>query len=184
MRAKKSAALMVVLVLTLGISLFSLCLGTMPAQAEVAGKQGCKECHAAAADEIKTAGGKHRAVPCGGCHLGHPPTARKALQSCNRCHLIKKKAHYELGNCLSCHKNPHTPLNISFADIKGNCVSCHATQVAMLREIKANTVPLSVPPATTSTARSPSVPGATNRTQQTLSQPNAGNATRPTCQCR
>jgi len=136
MRAKKIGSLMVMLVLTIGISLFAICSGTMPAQAEPAGKQSCKECHAAAADEIKTAGGKHRAVPCSGCHLGHPPTARKALQSCNRCHLIKKKAHYELGNCRSCHKNPHTPLNISFTDIKGKCVSCHANQVAMLRENK------------------------------------------------
>lgn len=136
MRAGKSGSLMGVFVLTVVISLFPFFCGTAPAETEPAKKQSCPECHAAAADEIKAAGGKHRSVPCVGCHLGHPPTARKALQSCNRCHLTKKKAHFELGGCRSCHKNPHTPLNISFSDIKGNCVSCHAAQVAMLRENK------------------------------------------------
>jgi len=118
--------------LVLSIALFLVCSGMASAQTEQK-KEGCKDCHAAAADEIKTAGGKHRAVPCIGCHLGHPPTATKAIQNCNRCHLKTRKAHFELEGCLGCHRNPHTPLNISFTDIKGTCVTCHSAQVDELK---------------------------------------------------
>jgi hypothetical protein len=122
---------LVVILLTLA---FAVCKGTASAQTQPA-KKNCAECHAAQAEEIKTAASKHRAVPCGGCHLSHPPAA-KELQKCNRCHLKTRKAHFELEGCMNCHKRPHTPLTISFTDIKSICVSCHPSQTEDLRKNK------------------------------------------------
>jgi hypothetical protein len=129
-RSPESACLMVV-VLTLALA---VCSATVSAQTQPA-KKNCAECHAAQADEIKAAASKHRAVPCGGCHLSHPP-AEKSLQKCNKCHLKTRKAHFELDNCMGCHKRPHTPLTISFTDIKSVCVTCHPTQTEELKNNK------------------------------------------------
>ncbi len=125
-----------VLILAMAITVITLLSGKAHSQAEPQTKKNCSECHETAANEVKESGGKHRSVPCAGCHLGHAPEARKALQKCSRCHLKTKKAHFELDGCRGCHKNPHTPLNISFADIKGNCVTCHSGQVAELKDHK------------------------------------------------
>ena len=98
-------------------------------------KEDCVKCHSGQVNDIKTAGGRHRAVPCGGCHIGHPPTVKKPIEKCSRCHLSTRKAHFELRDCLHCHKNPHMPLNMSLAD-KGVCLNCHTQQDAQLREHK------------------------------------------------
>ncbi len=136
MKFFKSGTLMVVLMMTIAISMSQIFSSIANSQTEPQKKKNCSECHETAANQVRDGGGKHKSVPCVGCHLGHPPAARKALQKCNRCHLKTKKAHFELDGCLGCHKNPHTPLNISFADIKGNCVTCHSGQVAELRDHK------------------------------------------------
>jgi hypothetical protein len=133
MKASRIVRVAIILALAAaGLWLPAVC-GMSPARAEFP-NMNCASCHADAVRDVKTAGGRHRAVPCTGCHLGHPPDAGNALQSCNRCHPKTKSAHFELGGCLGCHKNPHTPLNISFSRIKGACVSCHAAQVEQLRE--------------------------------------------------
>jgi predicted CXXCH cytochrome family protein len=47
------------------------------------------------------------------------------------------KPHFEIAGCLNCHKNPHTPLNISFAsNVTDACLSCHTQQIAQLRDNK------------------------------------------------
>jgi len=90
-------------------------LQTQPAQTKaVLANEDCLKCHDAPPADIAAAGGKHKDVGCTGCHAGHPPKVKKphsALQS--ECHMGKPPL--ELKGCLACHKNPHTPLNISFA---------------------------------------------------------------------
>ncbi|HEX9021936.1 MAG TPA: cytochrome C [Nitrospirota bacterium] len=92
-------------------------------------------CHSDQVNDIAAAGGKHRRVPCMGCHVGHPPEVAKPIAPCTKCHLTTRKSHFELTGCLNCHRNPHTPLKISFKG-KDACLNCHATQLAQLRENK------------------------------------------------
>jgi hypothetical protein len=124
-----------ILVSALGIAMLSVYAG-LAFSGGTPGEGRCLDCHAAQVNEIKAGGGRHRSVPCAGCHLGGHRTAAPQLQKCSRCHPQTKRAHFRLENCRGCHKNPHTPLNISFADIKGACVDCHAEQVAQLRDNK------------------------------------------------
>jgi hypothetical protein len=87
----------------------------------------CVQCHANRVNDIKTAGGKHRNVPCVGCHLGHPPEVKKPIALCSKCHVKEKRSHFELTGCLSCHQNPHTPLTVTFKG-KDACLDCHFLQ--------------------------------------------------------
>lgn len=110
--------------------------GTAPAQTKSRyKKEECVQCHAGRVNEIATAGGKHRSVPCVGCHYGHPPEVAKPIAQCSKCHLKARKSHFEVTGCINCHKNPHTPLNISFAG-KDACLNCHGLQVEQLRDNK------------------------------------------------
>jgi hypothetical protein len=56
---------------------------------------------------------------------------KKPIALCNKCHLKTRKAHFELGGCLTCHTNPHTPLNIVFQG-KADCLYCHGSQSRQL----------------------------------------------------
>ena len=136
MKSLKGSSLIVILFLIAGVSVFPVYAGTTPSETDPPPKkEECIKCHSGPVNDIKTAGGKHRAVPCGGCHIGHPPTVKKPIEKCSRCHLTTRKAHFELEDCLRCHKNPHTPLNMSLAD-KGVCLTCHTQQDAQLRDNK------------------------------------------------
>jgi hypothetical protein len=134
MEATRSSILSVLLVLALGISVSPVHAASSGAGTPVKGK--CADCHAGPANDIMAAGGRHRNVPCVACHLGRHGTATQRLQECSRCHRKAKGAHFRLDKCRGCHRNPHTPLNISFGDIKGVCVNCHAEQVSQLRDNK------------------------------------------------
>ncbi len=47
------------------------------------------------------------------------------------------KPHYEIKGCLTCHKNPHTPLNISFTGkITDACLTCHTKENDQLKQYK------------------------------------------------
>jgi len=95
----------------------------------------CVKCHATPPADIEAAGGMHRGVGCTGCHIGHPPAVKKPIPQCSQCHI--GTAHFELSGCLNCHKNPHTPLNISFGgNITDACLTCHTQQIAQLRDNK------------------------------------------------
>jgi hypothetical protein len=96
-------------------------------------KNDCKMCHPVQVQDMATAGRKHRSVPCVGCHEGHPPEVKKPVASCNKCHLKTRKDHFKIGDCLACHTNPHTPLNITFRG-KADCLYCHAFQGEQLRQ--------------------------------------------------
>ncbi len=136
MRSVTSRSRMFVLFLFLGLLVFLVYQGTAPAQTNPAlANEDCVKCHAAPPADLAASGGKHKDVGCTGCHVGHPPTVKKPIPQCSDCHM--GKAHYELKGCLNCHKNPHTPLNISFAgNVTDACLTCHAQQIDQLRKNK------------------------------------------------
>lgn len=94
----------------------------------------CAKCHAKAPADIEAAGGAHKSsVGCQDCHVGHPPTTRKIIPKCSQCH--EDKPHYKLKDCLSCHRNPHTPKVITLGkNVTEPCLTCHTKQNAHLRE--------------------------------------------------
>jgi hypothetical protein len=94
----------------------------------------CSKCHTTAPQDILAMGGAHRsAVGCMDCHQGHPPVVADIIPRCDECH--SGKSHYELENCLSCHSNPHKPLELTLAgDITDPCLTCHSGQITQLRE--------------------------------------------------
>jgi hypothetical protein len=95
----------------------------------------CVKCHTTQPEEIATAGSAHQTISCQDCHAQHRPASKNNIPQCSQCH--SGKAHYQLAGCLGCHKNPHTPLKISFGDkVTDPCLTCHTKQIAQLRENK------------------------------------------------
>lgn len=137
MKSLKCGSLVVALFLIAGISTLLLAYsGAAHAEKQPALiNEDCVKCHAGPPADIAAAGGKHAGVGCNGCHIGHPPTVKKPIPKCSQCHM--GKPHYEIEGCLNCHKNPHTPLNISFAsNVTDACLSCHTQQITQLRKHK------------------------------------------------
>jgi hypothetical protein len=136
MKSLRSSSIFVVLFLALVIPVILVCTGTAPAQTKPdLANEDCVKCHAAPPADIAAAGGKHKGVGCTGCHIGHPPTVKKPIPQCSDCHM--GKPHFELKGCLGCHRNPHTPLNITFAGkVTDACITCHTQQIAQLKENK------------------------------------------------
>jgi hypothetical protein len=133
MKAAKGGSWTGGILLCSGIIAFLAYTSSAPAQTKTQyKKEECVQCHAARVSEIATAGGKHRSVPCVGCHVGHPPDVKKPIALCSKCHFKTRKAHFELTGCLNCHTNPHTPMRISFKG-KDACLNCHAVQADQLR---------------------------------------------------
>jgi hypothetical protein len=96
----------------------------------------CAKCHPVPPSDIESAGGKHKSdVTCLDCHPGHRPTSRNNIPKCSNCH--EGKPHFELKNCMECHKNPHKPLNIVLGPkVTDPCLTCHTDQIKQLRENK------------------------------------------------
>jgi predicted CXXCH cytochrome family protein len=136
MKLSKGSSLIMVFLLVMGISVLLLYSGTAPAQTKVVlSNDDCVKCHNAPPSDLAASGGKHKDVGCTGCHEGHPPTVKKPIPQCSNCHM--GKPHFELKGCLGCHRNPHTPLKITFANnITDACLTCHTQQIAQLRENK------------------------------------------------
>ena len=136
----KRSSLMLVFLLTLGISLllFSAVLVSAQTPAKAAptlSNDDCVKCHAGPPAAIAADGGKHKDVGCQDCHAGHRPASKNNIPECSQCHM--GKPHFELKGCLGCHKNPHTPLKISFgSNVTEPCLTCHTQQIAQLRENK------------------------------------------------
>lgn len=133
MKALKNSGLIVVLFL---IPLLLICSNIATAQTKsVLTDDDCIKCHEAPPADLASSGGKHKDVGCLGCHNGHPPEVKKPIPMCSDCHM--GKSHFELKGCLTCHKNPHTPLKISFGgNVTDACLTCHTQQIAQLREHK------------------------------------------------
>jgi hypothetical protein len=94
----------------------------------------CIICHKTQPADIEANGGKHKtSVSCLDCHVGHPPSVRDNIPACSDCH--EGEAHFELEGCLTCHTDPHTPLNITLTgDLTDPCLTCHTEQIAQLKE--------------------------------------------------
>jgi hypothetical protein len=117
----------VFLFLGAGVTVFIISTFGAFAQTPTFKKDECARCHPLEVSFINEAGGKHRNVPCVGCHPAHPPDTRSAFSQCNRCHLKSKKSHFQTPGCITCHTNPHTPLKITF-NPKARCLNCHELQ--------------------------------------------------------
>lgn len=102
----------------------------------------CVKCHEAPPADIAAAGKGHKKITCQDCHAGHPPKVKKPIPVCSQCH--QGKPHYEIKGCLTCHTNPHTPLNITLRDnMTEPCLTCHDKQIVQLRENKSKHTALS-----------------------------------------
>ncbi|HEX9021937.1 MAG TPA: cytochrome C [Nitrospirota bacterium] len=133
MKVSKRGSLVVVVFLA---ALVLVCSNAALAQPQSSlSNDDCAKCHNAPPADIAAAGKKHKDVGCTGCHVGHPPTVKKPIPQCNQCHM--GKPHFELKGCLGCHKNPHTPLNITFGNnVTEPCLTCHTPQIEQLRKNK------------------------------------------------
>src|SRR5512139_85718 len=96
----------------------------------------CAKCHTSQPSDIEANGAKHKtAINCQACHTSHRPASKNNIPVCSQCH--QGKPHFEQKNCLSCHKNPHTPLKVTFdKPMTEPCLACHANQIKQLRENK------------------------------------------------
>ncbi|HMN03599.1 MAG TPA: cytochrome C [Geobacter anodireducens] len=116
-----------------------LCLGTPDSQAAQATaklvQDDCVKCHTQPPADVASAGAGHKKITCFDCHAGHRPQSKNNIPQCSQCHSGKK--HYELANCMGCHTNPHTPLNIVLSgNITDPCLTCHSQQITQLKEFK------------------------------------------------
>ncbi len=96
----------------------------------------CQKCHDNLPKDIEAAEGEHKtAVGCMDCHRGHPPKVQGNIPDCSVCHVGMK--HFDLDNCLGCHTNPHTSLNITLGGgITDACLTCHISQQEQLKAHK------------------------------------------------
>lgn len=133
----KSCVLMALVLLT-AIIIFGLAGNTWsqaPSGAPTLTPNDCIKCHSGPPADILSNGAGHRKITCMDCHAAHRPASKDNIPKCNQCHM--GKPHYELKNCLGCHRNPHTPLVITFAgNLTEPCLTCHTQQIGQLKEHK------------------------------------------------
>lgn len=116
-----------------GITVFLVYSGEAPCLTDINPKsENCAKCHTGPGNDIKAAGGRHRNVPCVGCHVGHPPEIKKPSEKCSKCHPKTRKVHFERQGCLTCHRNPHTPLVLA----KDACADCHSEKFTHFQDNK------------------------------------------------
>jgi len=129
MTVKRLAPLTVSLLAALALGLLA---GAAPAGAQPLANQDCVKCHAQQPKDIEAAGLAHKDLGCQECHTGHRPTSPNNIPKCSQCH--EGEPHFELENCLGCHKNPHTPRVVTFAkNLTEPCLTCHQDQIAQLK---------------------------------------------------
>nr|MBF0222472.1 cytochrome C [Desulfobulbaceae bacterium] len=89
----------------------------------------CNKCHNAQPADINRNGAKHKtAIGCLDCHIEHLPLGKATIPQCSMCHDGAENEHFKLVNCLGCHRNPHTPLDVTVDDLPDNssaCKTCH-----------------------------------------------------------
>ena len=106
-------------------------LGAIKATVE---ESDCRKCHEDIVFILSHKGEAHTDI-CLDCHRGHPPADMEIIPNCNRCHEGEAHKHFTLENCLRCHVNPHTPLEIKLTkDITAPCLTCHTEQYAQLQD--------------------------------------------------
>jgi len=92
----------------------------------------CVKCHDTQPADINANGGKHKtAINCLDCHVEHLPLGTDTIPQCAMCHDSSEKDHFAVGDrsvCLKCHRNPHTPLDVTVDDVPEMstvCKTCH-----------------------------------------------------------
>lgn len=139
MREGKRSSLLFALCLIVGISVLLISANpswsqTPPTQVSLTTAD-CVKCHAGPPADIAAAGGGHNKITCTDCHAGHRPAVKDNIPKCSQCHM--GKPHYELKDCLTCHRNPHTPLKVAFAsNLTDPCLTCHTQQIKQLKDNK------------------------------------------------
>jgi hypothetical protein len=138
MRTERITRILKAVCVTLAGAWLAVGLAASATAAEAPGKvvltsADCIKCHVKPVEDIAAKGGKHKTeISCQDCHVGHPPAVKKIIPQCSQCH--EGKPHFKLQNCLSCHKNPHTPKLITFAkNTTDPCLTCHTPQIAKLK---------------------------------------------------
>jgi len=99
----------------------------------------CVMCHTQEPAYIERAGAAHKTqIGCQDCHVGHPPKVREGvIPQCSMCH--DGEAHFQVENCMRCHSNPHTPLELTLGKKeKAVCLTCHAEEGQQLNEHKSH----------------------------------------------
>ncbi len=93
----------------------------------------CIKCHATQPADLNRNGGKHKTkVGCRKCHLEHLPLGYLTIPQCSMCHDPAVREHFTVGErkiCLGCHRNPHTPLDVTIDNVPPNsivCKTCHS----------------------------------------------------------
>ncbi len=85
----------------------------------------CYECHEGQVKAMIAKGGKHDAMGCGECHIGHPPEIAKPYTPCTQCHKPHSEAMTE-GDCNMCHKaHTATEVNYAYNVPSRSCSACH-----------------------------------------------------------
>lgn len=88
----------------------------------------CRKCHRVQLQMLAEGGGQHGTeIGCIDCHQQHPPLGTAVKVDCYQCHA--GELHFEIGDCLHCHTNPHKPLESLRDPLKParkECLSCHA----------------------------------------------------------
>nr|WP_139249279.1 cytochrome c3 family protein [Malonomonas rubra] len=117
------------------------CLNAFAVEAPPLQADDCQMCHTDILATVAEFGGKHRdAVTCIECHQEHPPRGTNAIPACSLCHEPQDKDHYQVSNCLGCHK-PHSPTQIDFRRASRTneaCSSCHPAQGGELFDYPSN----------------------------------------------
>jgi hypothetical protein len=85
----------------------------------------CIRCHDEPAELMSRSGGRHAALGCTKCHVGHPPTANEQTLACTKCHE-SHAADMAEGSCGGCHR-AHETTAVSYAyDVPSRyCGACH-----------------------------------------------------------
>ncbi len=90
----------------------------------------CQKCHREQPAQINKDGGKHKIkVSCRDCHVEHLPWGENTIPQCSNCHDGGERKHFALPNCLACHTNPHTPLDLSIEDVPESSIGCKTCHV-------------------------------------------------------
>ena len=88
----------------------------------------CAKCHVAQINQIVADGSKHTTeISCLDCHPQHLPDSTETIMDCIVCH--EGQQHYQIGDCLHCHMNPHMPmthLRDPLKPARDECLSCHS----------------------------------------------------------
>jgi hypothetical protein len=94
----------------------------------------CGKCHREVPKDIDEAGQAHKtSVGCQDCHDGHPPVTQKIIPACSQCH--SGTPHFQLDGCLTCHTNPHRPLELTIGkNLTTPCLTCHEGEGKQLKE--------------------------------------------------